>query len=80
VGCHTGAQFTNNATVDVGTGLALQVPPLRELAARAPYFHDGRIPTLGLRFLPEAGGDLHGNVSALDGHQRADLVAFLRSL
>jgi hypothetical protein len=28
-GCHTGAEFTDNATADVGTGAALQVPALR---------------------------------------------------
>jgi mono/diheme cytochrome c family protein len=77
--CHAGVQGTNNATVDVGTGMALQVPRLRELAGRSPYFHDGRIPQLQDRFLPEAGGDRHGNVSALTAQERDDLVAYLRS-
>ena len=34
--CHSGALFTNNATVDVGTGRAFQVPSLRGVAWRAP--------------------------------------------
>lgn len=32
--------------VDVGTGVAVRVPTLRNLAATAPYLHDGRLATL----------------------------------
>src|SRR5690606_38655778 len=35
--CHGGAALTNNTTVDVGTGLSLQVPSLRGIGYRAPY-------------------------------------------
>ena len=38
-GCHTGPRLTSNATVDVGTGGAFQVPPLVGVSLRAPYLH-----------------------------------------
>jgi mono/diheme cytochrome c family protein len=78
--CHAGIQGTNNALANVGTGETFAVPRLRELGSRAPYFHDGRITKLEDRFLPEAGGDLHGQVSQLTAAERTDLVAYLRSL
>jgi mono/diheme cytochrome c family protein len=80
--CHAGTLLTNNATVDVGTGRALQVPSLRGLAWRAPYMHDGCAATLLDRFSAPCGGsgDKHGVTSRLNDAQRADLVAFLRSL
>lgn len=77
--CHAGAQGTNNATVDVGTDAALQVPRLVELARRAPYFHDGRIPTLAARFEAAGGGDRHGNVSMLTPAELEELTAYLAS-
>lgn len=77
--CHSGAQGTNNANATAGTGPALQVPRLVELAYRAPYFHDGRVPTLAARFTPVGGGDAHGHVSNLSTRQVDDLVAYLRS-
>jgi hypothetical protein len=79
--CHSGPAFTNNATVDVGTGLALQVPRLIGLAVRAPYMHDGCARTLADRFGAPCGGDgRHGATSRLSPAQVADLVAFLGSL
>ncbi|HEY0710681.1 MAG TPA: hypothetical protein VGG33_28010, partial [Polyangia bacterium] len=44
--CHTGELLSNNTTVDVGTGKAFQVPPLKGIAGRAPFMHDGCAPTL----------------------------------
>lgn len=78
-GCHVGVQGTNNATVDVGTGLPLQVPRLVEFAWRAPWFHDGRMAVLEDRFAPWAGGDQHGDISTLNAAQRADLLVYLQS-
>ena len=78
--CHSGSRYTNNATVDVGTGEALQVPSLSGLAARAPYMHSGCATTLRDRFNPSCGGDRHGDVSALVPAQLDDLVAYLRTL
>ena len=72
--------MTNNATVDVGTGEALQVPSLRGIAYRAPFMHQGCAKTLNDRFGDCGGGDKHGKTSALNTTQRADLVSFLSSL
>ncbi len=77
--CHGGELGTNNANANVGTGTSLQVPRLVELAHRAPYFHDGRVPTLAARFTPVGGGDSHGYVSHLTQAQISDLVAYLKS-
>lgn len=77
--CHAGAQGTNNANANVGTGEALQVPRMVELAYRAPFFHDGRVATLAGRFASVGGGDLHGQVSALRPDEIDDLVAYLKS-
>jgi cytochrome c peroxidase len=78
--CHTGALLTNNMTIDVGTGKALQVPSLRGLAWRAPYLHDGCAATLRARFGTCGGGDKHGHTSQLQPAQLDDLIAYLRSL
>jgi hypothetical protein len=78
-GCHSGAAFTNNQTVDVGTGAPFQVPSLRGVAARAPYLHDGCAPTLRDRF-GACGGSRHGSTSQLTSAQIDDLVAYLETL
>ena len=77
--CHSGPLGTNNASSTVGTGLSLQVPRLVELAYRAPFFHDGRVPTLAARFTAIGGGDAHGHVSQLTAGEVTDLVTYLRS-
>lgn len=80
-GCHSGAHFTNNQSVDVGTGGAFQVPPLTGLRFRAPYLHHGVAPTLRERFTrSEGGGDLHGHTSHLTPAALDDLVAYLDTL
>ena len=86
--CHSGPLFTNNETVDVGTGQAFQVPPLVGLGSRAPYMHDGCAATLHDRFTnavresdgTSCGGDRHGGISHLTSEQIDDLVAFLETL
>lgn len=78
--CHSGPRFSNDATVDVGTGGAFQVPSLRGLAFRAPYLHSGCARTLTDRFGACGGGDLHGKTSHLTNAQIADLVAYLETL
>lgn len=78
--CHSGPLTTDNTSRDVGTGEALQVPSLKNLAARAPYMHDGCAKTVEQRFTPECGGDAHGDVSSLDRAERRDLLAYLLSL
>ncbi len=79
--CHSGARYTNNKTVDVGTGLALQVPGLLGIGDRAPYMHDGCAPDLAARFVGNCGGgDAHGKTSDLSTAQIGDLVAYLETL
>ena len=80
--CHTGAAYTNNMTVDVGTGASFQVPALHGVGWRAPYMHDGCAPTLSDRFTNPTcgGGDRHGVTSQLSDGDRADLIAYLQSL
>ncbi len=77
--CHAGEALTNDATVDVGTGGAFQVPSLRGVAAREPLMHDGCAATLRDRFGP-CGGDRHGVTSHLSGGDVSDLVAYLETL
>lgn len=79
--CHTGDRLTNNETVDVGTGLKLQVPSLLGVGARAPFMHDGCATDLEARFGGYCGGgDAHGMTSQLDAAAISDLVAYLKSL
>jgi len=80
--CHTGASYTNNATVDVGTGAPFQVPSLHGVGWRAPYMHDGCAATLSDRFTNATcgGGDKHGVTSQLSDGDRDDLIAYLQSL
>jgi mono/diheme cytochrome c family protein len=78
--CHAGERLSNEATIDVGTGGAFQVPSLRGLAARAPYLHTGCAATLAERFDPQCGGTAHGNTADLTAAETADLVAYLETL
>ena len=64
-GCHTGAKYTNNKTVDVGTGGKLQVPSLVGVGYRAPLMHTGCAATLADRFNPNCGGKQHGHTDQL---------------
>lgn len=78
--CHAGAKLTNSATVNVGTGEALQVPSLVGVGYRAPWLHDGCAATLVDRFDDACGGSAHGRVAELSSAERDDLVAYLESL
>jgi hypothetical protein len=81
--CHAGSLLTNNATVDVGTGAAFQVPSLRGVSWRGPFMHSGCAATLTDRFDVAAscsGGDKHGMTSTLTAAQVGDLVTYLQSL
>jgi hypothetical protein len=78
--CHSGALFTNNARIAVGTAGVFKVPSLKGVAARAPFMHDGCAATLRDRFGGCGGGDLHGATSHLSPAQLDDLVAFLETL
>lgn len=76
-GCHSGPRFTNNRTVDVGTGGAFQVPSLKGLRWRGPWMHDGCAKRLEDRFTPGCGGAAHGAVAPDDV---PELVKYLQSL
>jgi mono/diheme cytochrome c family protein len=79
--CHSGKNFTNNESKDVGTGGVFQVPGLLGLSLRAPYMHNGCAATLEGRFVASCGGgDKHGVTSNLSASQIADLVAYLKTL
>lgn len=91
--CHTGAAFTNNQNADVGTlvtkgsnpdnGLVMtkgiNVPSLIGIARSWPYLHDGSAHSLEERIASNP-GDKHGITSQLSVEQRADLVAYLKTL
>jgi mono/diheme cytochrome c family protein len=79
--CHTGRDFTNGSSYDIGTGGTFQVPQLHSLAARAPFMHDGCAATLADRFGSKCGGDQrHGNTSQLSPAEIGDLIAYLETL
>ena len=78
--CHSGAKFTNNQTVDVGTGAKMQVPSLLGVGYRAPLMHTGCATTLKDRFDPACGGNKHGHTEQLQSAELDDMVAFLRTL
>ena len=80
VTCHAGARFSNNASMDVGTGRAFQVPSLLGIGTRGPFMHDGCAATLRDRFNPACGGANHGVTASLSSGQIDDLIAFLQSL
>jgi len=72
--------------VDTGTGQAVRVPTLRNLAATAPYMHDGRFATLEEvlehyeKLATDAAADPRLRRPPLTTLERADLAAFLGSL
>jgi mono/diheme cytochrome c family protein len=78
--CHAGTAFTNNATVDVGTGRAFQVPSLVGIGSRGPYMHNGVAKTLADRFNPVYGGNNHGNTAGLSAGEISDLIAYMNSI
>lgn len=78
--CHSGADFTDNAAHDVGTGGRFITPSLVDVNVRAPLFHDGCATSLQARFGVCGGGDAHGHTSQLSRADESDLVAFMQSL
>jgi mono/diheme cytochrome c family protein len=77
--CHSGSKFTNNATVDVGTGGAFQVPPLVGVGWHTPLMHNGCAATIADRFGTCATPG-HGSTSQLSPSDIADLTAYLQTL
>jgi YD repeat-containing protein len=77
--CHSGAKFTNNATVDVGTGGAFQVPPLVGVGWRTPLMHAGCASTIADRF-GSCSTPQHGNIAMLSTTDITNLSAYLETL
>jgi CxxC motif-containing protein (DUF1111 family) len=77
--CHSGPKFTDNKTVNVGTGGLFQVPPLVGVGWRTPLLHDGCAQTIADRF----GGCQttgHGQIAELSTQDLSDLEMYLESL
>jgi cytochrome c553 len=77
--CHSGAQFTDNQLVDVGTGGKFATPTLLGVGLRPALFHDGCAKSIAQRF-GVCGGTAHGKPELLSADERADVITFLRSL
>ena len=71
---------------DVGTGVSARVPSLRNLAATAPYLHDGRLATISQvldnyeRLVADPSADERLRRAPLTTEERGAIEAFLRSL
>jgi len=96
-GCHGGINFAGEwvdqahaegkaVYVDAGTGKAVRVPTLRNVALTAPYLHDGRLGTLGQvldhyeDLAADPAADPRLRRAPLTTQERADLESFLESL
>jgi hypothetical protein len=77
--CHSGAKFTNNLTVDVGTGGMFQVPPLIGVGWRTPLLHGGCAATISDRF-GVCSTAQHGSIVSLSAGDISDLTAYLETL
>jgi cytochrome c peroxidase len=95
--CHSGINFANawvdsehrSATpvfADIGTGRPMRVATLRNLAATAPYMHDGRFATLDAvldhyeQLAADPAADARLRRPSLTTAERRDLAEFLVSL
>ncbi|MEO7113449.1 MAG: cytochrome D1 domain-containing protein [Polyangiaceae bacterium] len=86
--CHSGADFTDDQLHAVLNPMSLSAddsfstantPALHGLFLRAPYFHDGRSPSLK-DLLTRTDASAHGKTSQLASSDVSDLVAYLNSL
>jgi len=77
--CHAGPKFTNNRTLDVGTGGAFQVPPLVGVGWRTPLMHGGCAKTILDRFTT-CSTTGHGAIESLSASDILDLEAYLETL
>ena len=79
--CHLPPVYDKKDVEDVFSGGTFKVPSLRVVSLTAPYFHDGRFPTLEVtvaymwQYVQKA-----GTTEKLTDSDLSDLVAFLRIL
>ena len=79
--CHEPPVFSKADNEDIGSGGSFSVPSLRGLATTAPYFHDGRFPTLRalipakLKYLQDM-----GTTEKISDKEIEDLLAYLNLL
>ena len=84
--CHSGAKFTNQKQLDVGTGKStdrspvLDVPHLRNIAYSAPYLHDGSARSLEEIWTVFNPNDRHGVSNDLTKDELNDLIEYLKTL
>lgn len=93
-GCHAPPLYTSDRRVtveEVGTDPsagesearwsgAYRIPSLRGVSRTAPYLHHGAIPDLATFFAPERSEPGHPFGLELSAEERADLIAFLRTI
>jgi hypothetical protein len=89
--CHTPPAFTNLAQLPMASVFptaakkfpddeVVDVPSLLSVSTSPPYLNDGRAETLSAVLDDQNPDNLHGDTRALSPAERADLIAFLRSL
>jgi YVTN family beta-propeller protein len=84
--CHSGAKFTNQNQLDVGSGKQtdrsplVDVPQLPNVAYSAPYLHDGSARSLEEIWTVFNPKDTHGVTNDLTKDELNDLIEYLRSL
>jgi mono/diheme cytochrome c family protein len=76
--CHDGPARTDKQAHDIQSGGTFDTPSLRFVGGTAPYFHDGRYPTLRA-LLADTDGRM-GHTGQLEEAEIGDLESYLRSL
>jgi cytochrome c peroxidase len=79
--CHVPPVFAKAENEDIGSGGSFNVPSLRGVSTTAPYFHDGRFPTLRA-LIPEKLNYLKrlGSTETFTEQEIEDLLAYLSIL
>jgi YVTN family beta-propeller protein len=84
--CHSGAKFTNQQQLDVGTGKPadrspiIDVPHLLNVAHSGPYLHDGSAQSLEEIWTVFNPKDKHGVSNDLTKDELNDLIEYLKTL
>jgi cytochrome c peroxidase len=79
--CHVPPIFAKPDNEDIGSGGSFQVPSLRAVSTTAPYFHDGRFPTLRA-LIPAKLAYLEklGSTEKFSDDEIEDLLVYLNTL